>query len=1362
MTWKRTLGVAALHGAVLLLAAWVSWGGAVWPAAASVVLVTGLIVLGRPAPVGGWAGAFLLAGIMVAMAGEWHLHRLAQEWPERSRQWEETIRLRLGDSLDDLIDQGEGAAAELARWSREGRLPTGPQLPPGLRPRRVDALALFGPGGELRAWSGSHQGPIPTEVRRGEVPHLYREGPLFGYLYITEPLGEGRGAVMAAFVLRADLPPTLEPPGTDFVSRFRQATGAELHFARDEGREGEAAWEVTREGRPLLNVVLAPPSEAQARAARELAWSRTVALLLALGWLLAVLGFRGLAVGPLLAALSLPFALLILPLERLAGGTAVFSPAHFLLPGPVALTLGDLAALFVGLVAVMAFLPGGSRLRLPAWAASALGVLGAAVVLRILAEGAATDFLAGSDMGWVAFQGAATLGVVVPLGMVLILSAPPRERGWSPLGVISSLVGALALGALATVSMRRDPAFPILAALVWVVPLWGLLRSLPGDRGWLMGAVRWIAVVVVATSLVLPWAWGQRTDARMTMAQDRVERLGTRPDPFVEFLLQRAGERAGELADAGRDPVEVLYRAWSDAGLAWEGVPLWLTYWSREDLPLEELRIGVPEQRPSVPPVLLGEARETGVVVLRRYDLADAHYVAAAALPAGEVVTFVVPPRRVVAGSTPFGPLFSPTRVEPDPIVLIPLLPGEIPGGTDRIRWISTPEGWQGEVYLAFPDELYHAHYHLDVASPLLMVARATLILLLNILVLTFFWALGRSIGEGRPGGIRRWAGTLGSFRGRVTLALFAFFLIPAILFGTLAYRTLAGAAVRTAEALAERAVEDAAAWYEDVGGAVDVLAQRVGSDLLIYDGGELVAGSLRELVDLGLYEGWLPPDIHRHMTEGEEVMTTATGALGGWDYVMAYRRIAGGRVLAAPSPLQAGAMALRQRDVADLLGFAVVAGAFFSVLLALLVSRALTRPIQTLRVASERVGAGNMSVHLPEDRGDEFGTVFDAFNRMVDNLASARRALLRSSRRTRAIVEEVATGVVALDSHGRVGLVNPRAEELLGVPLPVGEPLPGGEGDEDPRGVLSSWVEAYFRDGVREASTELAVGDQRIRVRARRISRRGPLGGAVLSLEDVTDELRTERILAWGEMARQVAHEVKNPLTPIKLGVQHIRRAWEDGRPDYEAILERNVDAILTEIDRLASISTSFSRFGAPGPAGRDPLEAVEVDEVAREVMDLYAAAEGPVRVTYRDPGPLLPVQARSRELKEVLVNLLENARSAMPEGGEVRMEVGPLEAGVELRISDDGPGIPTEIRPRVFEPHFSTRSGGSGLGLAIVRRLVESWGGRVEVAEDGAPGTTIRLVIPSWSEGQGAGRIGEGGPDRYLPGGDGASSAT
>jgi two-component system nitrogen regulation sensor histidine kinase NtrY len=239
-----------------------------------------------------------------------------------------------------------------------------------------------------------------------------------------------------------------------------------------------------------------------------------------------------------------------------------------------------------------------------------------------------------------------------------------------------------------------------------------------------------------------------------------------------------------------------------------------------------------------------------------------------------------------------------------------------------------------------------------------------------------------------------------------------------------------------------------------------------------------------------------------------------------------------------------------------------------------------------------------------------------------------------------------------------------------------------------------------------------------------------------VLTLEDVTDELRTERILAWGEVAQQVAHEVKNPLTPIKLGVQHILRAWEDERPDYDEILRRNVDAVLEEIDRLAGIASSFSRFGAPTASTTGPLEAVPVAEVVGEVLDLYRAGEGPVEFDFVGEEGLPPVRARRGELKEVLVNLLENARTALPEGGAVSVEAFGANGKVDLRVRDNGSGIPPDLLPRVFEPHFSTRSGGTGLGLAIVRRLVESWGGTVRVESGPGTGTVVHIGLWRWRD--------------------------
>lgn len=225
--------------------------------------------------------------------------------------------------------------------------------------------------------------------------------------------------------------------------------------------------------------------------------------------------------------------------------------------------------------------------------------------------------------------------------------------------------------------------------------------------------------------------------------------------------------------------------------------------------------------------------------------------------------------------------------------------------------------------------------------------------------------------------------------------------------------------------------------------------------------------------------------------------------------------------------------------------------------------------------------------------------------------------------------------------------------------------------------------------------------------------------------------ELRTARILAWGEMARQVAHEIKNPLTPIKLSIQHIRRAYRDRRTDFDPILETNVEQILTEIDRLAEIARAFSRYGAPAEEA-GATEPVDVAAVARDVLTLYRAPDRNVGYQLTVAADDTVAAARSSELREVLINLLENARAAVGSEGQVEVCVDSELGAVRLEVRDDGEGIPEELLSRIFEPHFSTRSSGTGLGLAIVRRLVESWGGMVGADSARGEGTTVWLTIP------------------------------
>ena len=988
--------------------------------------------------------------------------------------------------------------------------------------------------------------------------------------------------------------------------------------------------------------------------------------------------------------------------------------------------MGRFAAVLMAGVTVVAVYPRPPKRFAPAWA----GVMAAVAFPLLLAwmrAGAAPEALAQGDSLWILYQGTAFVLLTVFTGTVMELTPTLWERR-----SLSFLAVGLAvlLGVGSAIRVWVVGGAPAWWPLLWGLPVGLGAASAGAWPGWQRPVASWILAGLLAGTAAVPTAWAHRFDARRQVAAAYMDRLTAPDDPDLERALFRLGQASDSLARRGESGVDLLYGAWRASGLADLGAPAWLTLWSSAGIPEEELRVGVAER-----PVVAYEVQEdpgpTGGIRILRYDGDDARYVLRVSLAGGKILTAAAPPFVDPSARSPLSPLLAGgATVEPHPITLIPV--EEPDPDLTSLRWSRTATGWQAELPLSFPNALYHAHYAVPLPGILLATARASLLLVLDFAVFLLFRAAGRGfLREALPRHLR-WEEWVISFRARVTLALFGFFVLANAIFGTLAYRTIAGASHRAALLLAERVVEDASGWYFEVSGRMQALARRVGVELLEYREGELRDGSLEELVELGLYDGWLPMSVDRLLEDREDVRDFTETSLGSLDLVTAFRRLPDGDIVAAQVPIQAGASAIRAADVAELLAFAVLVGAALSLGLALLVGRALTRPIHALQVASERVGAGNLALKLPAERADEFGAVFRAFNRMVGRLRRTRRQLVRTTRRTQAIMEEAAVGMMALDAGGRVILVNPRAEGLLELEVPLGEPLPssGALGDD-----LTVWLARVMSEGRDEADVDLHAGQRRFRIRARRLGTSAGQGGAVVALEDVTDELRTERVLAWGEMARQVAHEVKNPLTPIKLSVQHIQRAWEDGRPDFGPILTRNADAMLREIDRLAEIAQSFSRFGAPEGYGEAALTSVDVAGVVEEVLALYRASEGPVTFTGSVAPALGPVRARVPEMKEVLVNLLENARAASPRGARVEVEASPAsDGGVMLAVVDHGSGIPETFMPRVFEPHFSTRSTGTGLGLAIVRRLAESWGGDVQLASTEGEGTSVTVRLRPW----------------------------
>jgi signal transduction histidine kinase len=1315
---------------VVALGFWAQFPGGASLAVASLGLVAGAFWARARTRVAALGFVVLLGGILAGYASLRQTDRISSDWEAYWADRQERIGALLDERLEERLLAAESAADELARLASaeltDDRRET---LARDLRRRHgISALALYDPQGNLTLWDGVHRGRVPEEAQRGLRRYAFGELPLFGYLYVTAPAA-GAGTAVAAVLLRTDLPGPLATGAGDFASEFRAQVGEDVEVVAAGSPGAAGGWDLRLGDRVLFTVVLDPPTREERVQDIESFWRVVVSILTLVAWILLAVGGPSRAAAGLVAALTLMALAVVLPLDRLPGLESLFDPGSYHLPGLERLSLGRFTAFVLSAATVVSLLSRPrSKVALPMVAGAV--ALAYPLALGWIAAAPTADALVGSGAAWVAHQGSVVILLTLVTGWMLLLG---REGSARPHGLLVAMGLAMLFGATSGFLVRSTAGIPFWWYAAWGIPAWLAVRSLGGRPGWQKSLVAWGMAGVLAGTAGIPSAWSHRVEARMLLGGDFLRRIAEPDDAAVQEALLRLGRTAVLRSEAGGGGVDLLYGAWRQSGLAELGVPAWLTLWSPAGIPEEELRVGVSE-RPLVA-LEVQEDRSPGPPVrVVRFERDDARYVLRVALTGGETLTAAAPPFADPAHRTPLSPLLAGGAMsESTALTLIPA-PGGESGDDGELRWIRTARGWQGELFLRFPNgESYRGHYAIDLPGHLLALARASLLLVLNLAAFMAFWLIGRAIlREPAPPELRLGELVI-SFRARVTLALFGFFLLANALFGTLAYRTISGTSHRAAQVLAERVAEDASGWYLEVGGRMQALARRVGVELLEYRGGELREGSMDELVELGLYEGWIPMRVFRLLDGRKGVREITETAMGSWEYVTAFRRLPDGDILAAQVPLQAGATAIGSSDVAELLGFAVLVGAALSLVLALLVGRTLTRPIHALQVASERVGAGNLGLRLPADRRDEFGAVFRAFNRMVGRLRRARRQLVRTTRRTQAIMEEAAVGMVALDPAGRVTLVNPRAEGLLGADVAVGEPLsvPTPLGQE-----LKRWLGAFLASEDQEAIGELHVEAERFRVRARRLGQEGASGGAVVALENVTDELRTERVLAWGEMARQVAHEVKNPLTPIKLSIQHIRRAWDDGSPEFGKILERNADAMLAEIDRLATIAKTFSRFGAPQEPGSSPLEPVDAGRVVEEVMRLYGATEGGVAFEVEVQKGLPRVQARVSELKEALINLLENARAAMREGGRVAVRVipGQLHGSVEIRVVDQGSGIPEDLMPKVFEPHFSTRTTGTGLGLAIVRRLVESWGGVVSLESTAGEGTTVTLIIPAW----------------------------
>ena len=649
-------------------------------------------------------------------------------------------------------------------------------------------------------------------------------------------------------------------------------------------------------------------------------------------------------------------------------------------------------------------------------------------------------------------------------------------------------------------------------------------------------------------------------------------------------------------------------------------------------------------------------------------------------------------------------------------------------------RWRR--EGWalRSEYPLDLLGSTRTVHAAIDLRGPLPLLVRGVLVVLFDAAVLGLLWFVAELVaGAGLPR--PRWRSLARSFRIRLAVTLGAFFILPAVGFSAWSFARLADEAERSRDLLITQTLRDAVLSAGGIlrSGAppeerLSDLSRRIDADLALYQGGTLTGTSTPVLKDLGVTGQLMDPDAYQALALEGELEITQDGSIPQLAERVGYRVVQPGSpsdigVLATPQLADDALLGVRQLDLALVLLLATLAGVAAALAGARIAARTLSRPVAELRRSALALGKGEQMPRRSERPPLEFEPVFAAFERMAADIRTSQSALEDARRRTSTVLATVATGVVGLDPRGRVLIANRQAVDLLGTELEEGEPfLERLPAEWDP---LAAAVRKFLADPAADGTAELDVSGRRLTLQ---LASLGPdVRGVVMALNDVTDVSRAERVLAWGEMARQVAHEIKNPLTPMRLGMQHLLRVYQEQRGEFDRTLDETAERILAEIDRLDTIARAFSRFAAPA-AQHDPLDRIDLSVTVGEVVELYRLAEEgfEVRLTAE---PQAFGAARPDEVKEVMVNLLENARNA---GARVvQVTVGP---GF-IRVSDDGGGIPEELLPRVFEPRFSTNTSGSGLGLAIVRRLVESWGGAIEVASAAGAGrgTVVTVQLPA-----------------------------
>jgi two-component system, NtrC family, nitrogen regulation sensor histidine kinase NtrY len=1324
---RRRLWVIVVLAAGVAAAEWLRQPSAAWVWMAWACVLAGLVTL-WPAP--GWRTRLLVTtlvalGLSLTLA-QARVGAIETRWPAEREARVTAASQRLSGDLHSVLHRAErlAEAAALTPLSDRGAaLDDLDRLVPKNGPEM--SVVLFDTRGDPWAWAGRHR--LPPHSEGDSIAS--RASGYYVLLEARRHSADGRSAVASVLIWAH---PAVPDRGRSLAELFRARTEVGLAIyppgtAPDSADVFDYEEPTTAGPRLLFSAQPIPPEQG---AAKELAFttgSRVVTwlslLMLALALILASTAAERFVLLPMVLWLAVRA-----PLGNAFGLAPLFSPATFFRPllGPFSSSAGVLAlsGMLVTMAGVWLW-----RQRLPRrWYTTVAGLallLVSPYLISGLGRGITPPARGVPIALWLTWQLTLLVSVsalIVPAAALLRGNGPESHGRWR---VVAGVAMAFAAAIIGVLVWSPRGGWPDWYTFLWTPAL--LLVTLPARR-W--ATISGIALVAGSSAALV--TWGAELSGRVQVAQRDVARLGTEPDPLALPLLDRFGEQVRH-SPAPASASE-MYALWHDSHLGEQGYPAHLGLWSSSGALRDELTLDSLDVPPSLLSTLVTNLPSQDTLrVVQLVRVPGVHYVLLVRLDGEEVMTVSVGPRSELILPGRVGRLLDPTRHQA-PLYTLTLSP---PSGGNispsrRVRWHR--QGWalHSEYPLALPGSRRVIHATIDLRGPLALFVRGVLVVLLDAAVLALLWFLAESVAGARPR-MPQWRSLARSFRIRLAVTLGAFFLLPAVGFTTWSFARLGQEADRSRDLLITQTLRDAVL---SAGGILSgssmpseglrELSRRIDADLALYRGGRLAGTSTAVLEDLGVVGQLMDPEAFKALALEGQLEVTQEGSIPQLAERVGYRVLQPGQpaeigVLATPQLADDSSLGSRQLDLALVLLLSTLIGIGAALASAQLAARALSRPVSELRRSALALGRGQPMPSHSERPPLEFEPVFGAFERMAADIRSSQSALEEARRRTAAVLATVATGVVGLDTAGKVLIANRQANDLLGTQLQ--------EGDAFLERLTAEWaplmnaVRRFLRNPAADTVAELDVSGRRLTFQ---LASLGPdVRGVVIALNDVTDMSRAERVLAWGEMARQVAHEIKNPLTPMRLGMQHLRRVYRDRPQEFDSTLEETSNRILGEIDRLDTIARAFSRFAAPADQ-REGAELIDVRVAVGEVVQLYRLAEDGYEVRLTMAPQSLGI-ARADEVKEVMVNLLENSRNA---GATlVQVDVAP---GL-IRVSDNGAGIAPDLLPRVFEPHFSTNTSGSGLGLAIVRRLVEGWGGTIDVESEAGRGTVVTVTLAS-----------------------------